>query len=288
MHRKITIMIQSDRPRCHPRQRTATATTGKKAMPKLMPETLTALFLASTLGACAWLPPTSNEDSTASLEAADTAYVDYWQTRDPSDYRQRAAGAANSQPVTPSQDVVVARQPTPSAKVKKNPEPRIVTVIPVQGNNTTPPAKAGTPGKTEAVAIATASPATPIKKAKRTAASARQKSKGKAPIASKDLWGRMRGRLALAEIEHPRITERIDALKRNPGYLNLFVQRARPYLHYIVEHIDRSRLPMDLALVPMVESGFEPTAISPKAAAGLWQIIPTTGQERGLIAGRGL
>ncbi len=256
-------------------------------MPKLIPESLTALFLASSLGACAWLP-TFGTDNAADLEkATDAPYMDYWQTRDPSEYRQRAASTAVSpQPVAPSPDVVVARRSAPPGKVERKPEPRIVAIIPVQGNQATPPAKAGTPGITVAVATPTATPSTPIK-ARRSAAPVPQKSKGKAPVASKDLWGRMRGRLALAELEHPRIVERIDYLKRNPGYLNLFAERARPYLYYIVEHIDRRQLPMDLALVPMVESAFEPTAVSPKEAAGLWQIIPSTGQERGLLLAEG-
>ncbi len=254
-------------------------------MPKLMPKTLTTLFLTSTLGACAWLPPLGADDATDSGKVADTTYVDYWQTRDPSDYRQPATDAANRQPVAPFRDVVVAQRPSPPAKVERTPEPRIVAIIPVQGNGPTQPAKTGTPGKTEAVAVPTATPSTPIK-AKQTAASIR-KGKGKVPVVSKDLWGRMRGRLALADVEHPRIAERIDVLKRNPSYLNLFVQRAQPYLYYIVEHIDRRELPMDLALVPMVESAFEPTAVSPKDAAGLWQIIPTTGQEWGLMLAEG-
>ena len=255
-------------------------------MPRLIPETLIALFLASTLGACAWLPPLGGDDVTDSGKAADPTYVDYWQTRDPADYRQRATSPANLPAVPPSPDVVVARQPALPAKVERKSEPRIVAIIPVQGGRTAKPARAGTPGKIKAAAIPTAAPSTPIK-AKRTAASTRQKNKGKAPVASKDLWGRMRGRLALAEVEHPRIDERIGHLQRNPAYVNLFVQRAQPYLYYIVEHIDRSRLPMDLALVPMVESAFQPTAVSHKDAAGLWQIIPTTGQEWGLILAEG-
>ncbi|MBL8223112.1 MAG: transglycosylase SLT domain-containing protein, partial [Bryobacterales bacterium] len=91
----------------------------------------------------------------------------------------------------------------------------------------------------------------------------------------------------LASVEHPRIDEQIAFLKRNPGYLNLLSQRSRPFLHYIVEQIDRRGLPTDLALVPMVESAFEPTAVSHKAAAGLWQIIPSTGQEHGLLIAEG-
>ncbi|MEZ5599774.1 MAG: lytic transglycosylase domain-containing protein [Candidatus Competibacteraceae bacterium] len=54
-----------------------------------------------------------------------------------------------------------------------------------------------------------------------------------------------------------------------------------------MEQIHRRGLPMDLVFVPMVESAFEPTAVSPKEAAGLWQIIPATGEERGLLIADG-
>ena len=66
-------------------------------MPKSIPATLIALALAFTLGACAWLPPTDPNNVADSQTTTDTVYVDYWQTRDPSDYRQRVAGATNPQ-----------------------------------------------------------------------------------------------------------------------------------------------------------------------------------------------
>ena len=252
-------------------------------MPKRTPETLAALLFTTALGGCAWLPPMDAADATDdSPPAADAVYVDYWQTRDPSEYRQRATRPA----VTPSPDVVVAQRPAPPVQAKNKPEPRIVVTLPASGKPVVQPPSAGAPAK-----IAVATPPKAHKpapsKAKPTTAQARAKSKNKLAPISKDLWGRMRVRLALVDVEHPRITERIDHLKRNPGYLNLFADRAQPYLYYIVEHIDRSRLPMDLALVPMVESAFQPTAFSPKAAAGLWQIIPTTGQEWGLTLAEG-
>lgn len=119
-------------------------------------------------------------------------------------------------------------------------------------------------------------------RAARRAAASNRKGKRRA-VVIKNLWDRVRARPALIEIEHPRIDEQIAYLKRNPGYLNLLAQRSRPFLHYILGEIDQRSLPTDLALLPMVESGFEPTAISTKAAAGLWQIIPSTGQEWGLV-----
>ncbi|HAO31847.1 MAG TPA: lytic transglycosylase, partial [Candidatus Competibacteraceae bacterium] len=52
----------------------------------------------------------------------------------------------------------------------------------------------------------------------------------------------------LASVEHPRIDEQIAILKRNPGYLNLLSHRSRPFLHYLVEQIDRRGLSAALAL----------------------------------------
>jgi membrane-bound lytic murein transglycosylase D len=59
-------------------------------------------------------------------------------------------------------------------------------------------------------------------------------------------------------------------------------ERAEPYLHHIVEEIERRGLPMELALLPIVESAFQPFAYSPGRAAGIWQFIPSTGRHFGL------
>ncbi len=55
-------------------------------------------------------------------------------------------------------------------------------------------------------------------------------------------------------------------------------QRAAPYLHFIVEEIDKRQMPMEMALLPVVESAFNPFAYSPGRAAGIWQFIPSTGK----------
>jgi soluble lytic murein transglycosylase-like protein len=67
-----------------------------------------------------------------------------------------------------------------------------------------------------------------------------------------------------------------------PGYLQQISERARPYLYHIANELSKHGLPMDLALLPIVESAYQPTALSNKAAAGIWQFIPSTGQEYGL------
>jgi len=96
------------------------------------------------------------------------------------------------------------------------------------------------------------------------------------------IWDRMRKRLMLTGIEQERITAEVDKIKRSPGSLSFLSKRAEPFLFYIVDEIERRSLPMDLALVPMVESAFEPAAVSPKQAAGIWQFIPGTATDYGL------
>ncbi len=260
-------------------------------MPKRIPETITALLIASALSACAWQPWIGAQDSpelakAATSAASDSSFVDYWQTRDPAEYRQRTPSAEDRKPVASSQDVVLSGKGKNPGKAEKRPDARISVIIPVQRGRAAEAVERKAPGKIETVA-AKMDPVKTLKTGRSPVVSDRKDKRKSTVVARKDLWGRVRGRLALTDVEHARIEEQIDYLKRNPGYLYLFSQRAKPFLHYLVEQIDRRGLPMDLVMVPMVESAFEPTAVSPKEAAGLWQIIPTTGQERGLLLADG-
>jgi hypothetical protein len=87
-----------------------------------------------------------------------------------------------------------------------------------------------------------------------------------------------------------RINERIDKFiavySRNPDFLNRVAERAHPYLYHIVEALSQYRLPLELALLPIVESAYQPTAESPKNAKGLWQFIPSTGMDYNLVQSR--
>ncbi|MDP2904143.1 MAG: transglycosylase SLT domain-containing protein [Methylovulum sp.] len=76
-----------------------------------------------------------------------------------------------------------------------------------------------------------------------------------------------------------RINKQIDLFSQNPSYLYRVAERARPYLYHIVEGLSKNQLPLELALLPIVESAYQPTALSPKGAAGLWQFIPSTGKD---------
>jgi membrane-bound lytic murein transglycosylase D len=97
-----------------------------------------------------------------------------------------------------------------------------------------------------------------------------------------DLWDRVRAGMKLAHYADPRIDAKAEAFRRDPQYLAKLSQRARPYLHVVIGEIERRGLPAELALLPHVESRYNPGATSPKAAAGMWQFIPSTGRIMGL------
>jgi len=69
---------------------------------------------------------------------------------------------------------------------------------------------------------------------------------------------------------------------KNTHYLHRVLERSQPYLHYIVEEIEKRGLPLELALLPVIESAYRPEATSRSKAAGLWQFIPSTGRFMGL------
>ena len=78
------------------------------------------------------------------------------------------------------------------------------------------------------------------------------------------------------------VDRELDWYVDNADYLNLVLGRSERYLHHIVEALERNGMPLDLALLPIIESAFDPFAYSKGRAAGLWQIIPGTGRELGL------
>lgn len=100
--------------------------------------------------------------------------------------------------------------------------------------------------------------------------------------ASSDLWNRVRAGLALPGYEHQRTQAARRILQRNQNYLDQITARADRYLYQLVEAVEQRQLPMELALLPIVESGLQPFAYSHARAAGLWQFIPSTGRIYGL------
>ena len=97
-----------------------------------------------------------------------------------------------------------------------------------------------------------------------------------------DLIERIRAGFQLPEIDRTAIDIQLGWYSRNPAYLDRVFGRAALYMHYIVGEIERRGMPMELALLPVIESAFEPFAYSKARASGLWQFIPDTGNRFGL------
>lgn len=97
-----------------------------------------------------------------------------------------------------------------------------------------------------------------------------------------DIWQHISQGYGMAVPDHPRLKHEIQWLQAHPNYLLHASERAAPYLHYIVEEADRRNLPLELALLPVIESGFNPKARSRLDAGGLWQFMPPTAEAFGL------
>jgi membrane-bound lytic murein transglycosylase D len=103
-----------------------------------------------------------------------------------------------------------------------------------------------------------------------------------APEPVTDLWQRIRSQLTWQSIHNAQVGKARDRFLAQPDYLPVVAGRAGLYLYYIVEEVERRGLPMEIALLPLVESTLDPFAVSPERAAGLWQIMPATGRHLGL------
>lgn len=98
-----------------------------------------------------------------------------------------------------------------------------------------------------------------------------------------DLWDRVRSGFALdLDIDNPRVAAQRNWYARHQGYLDRVATRAARYLHHIVTEAEKRGVPLELALLPVVESAFDPFAYSHGRAAGPWQFIPSTGTHFGL------
>lgn len=98
-----------------------------------------------------------------------------------------------------------------------------------------------------------------------------------------DLWQRIISAYGLNnEITNPRIQAQLNWYKKHQGYMDRIAKRGERYMYYIAEQIDVRNIPGELALLPIVESAFDPFAYSHGRASGVWQFIPSTGRDFGL------
>ncbi len=93
-----------------------------------------------------------------------------------------------------------------------------------------------------------------------------------------DLWERIQRGFAMPNLESDLVNEREQWYNTRPDYVLRMTERSRKYLFYIVEELERRNMPTELALLPFIESAFNPQALSSAKASGMWQFMPATGK----------
>jgi membrane-bound lytic murein transglycosylase D len=158
----------------------------------------------------------------------------------------------------------LARAPAdgPAARAPAAADPRTATPA---------PAPAG-------IAEAAPAPAGPAPAAPAAAVAAPNAVPARPADAHRDIWQRLRAGFAMPDLPTPLVQEKERFYLSQPEALNRMFARGGRYLHFIVEEVEKRGMPTELALLPFVESAMNPVALSPAAAAGLWQFIPATGR----------
>jgi membrane-bound lytic murein transglycosylase D len=93
-----------------------------------------------------------------------------------------------------------------------------------------------------------------------------------------DIWDRIRRGFAMPDLDNDLVRNREQWYASRPDYMLRMTERSRPYMFHIVEELERRKMPTELALLPFIESAFNPQAVSSAKAAGMWQFMPATGK----------
>lgn len=97
-----------------------------------------------------------------------------------------------------------------------------------------------------------------------------------------DIWARIRNGFAMRELDSPLIAKHEQWYANRPEYVARMTERAQRYLYFIIREVERRGMPSEIALLPMIESAYNPVAYSSSRASGIWQFIPSTGKHFGL------
>ncbi|MEN8206822.1 MAG: transglycosylase SLT domain-containing protein [Pseudomonadota bacterium] len=97
-----------------------------------------------------------------------------------------------------------------------------------------------------------------------------------------DIWERLRAGFKLPPQLTPSVQAHVDNYRSHSRHIENSLQRGEPYLFYILSRVEERGLPAELALLPVIESAFDPFARSPAGAAGIWQFMPVTAKQLGL------
>ena len=101
-------------------------------------------------------------------------------------------------------------------------------------------------------------------------------------LPDEDVWQRIRGGFAMKPLNNRLIQRHEKWYASHPEYVLRMSERANRYLYYIVEEVERRGMPSEIALLPIIESAFNPGANSVASASGIWQFIPSTGKHFGM------
>jgi membrane-bound lytic murein transglycosylase D len=97
--------------------------------------------------------------------------------------------------------------------------------------------------------------------------------------ARKDLWGRVRAGFGMPTLDNALVREHEQWYSSRPDYVKRMTERGSRYLFHVVEELERRNMPTELALLPFIESAFNPQAMSSARASGMWQFMPMTGKD---------
>ncbi|RFP16079.1 MULTISPECIES: transglycosylase SLT domain-containing protein [unclassified Duganella] len=98
----------------------------------------------------------------------------------------------------------------------------------------------------------------------------------------KDVWGRIRSGYAIPDISNELVAKHVNWYAARPDYISRTTARASRYLFHVVTELEKRGMPTELALLPFIESAFNPQALSSANAAGMWQFVPGTGRDYNL------
>ena len=235
-----------------------------------------AVYLAA-LAASLTLPNLACADGGLLVPAAATTAVAVPASPRGSPTVQFGGSAPVAAPAAPAH-VIAPQAASPAAAAAPPPAPAAAPAV----ARPAPPDQPA-PAVVESGAIAPAAPAAPQVEVYANGETLGEWQKdAAADSAFPDLWTRIRAGFAMREIDSP-LVQRHEAWYLNrPEYVERMIDRSRRYLFYIVEEVEKRGMPTEIALLPMIESAYNPSANSHMRAAGMWQFIPSTGRRYGL------
>ena len=99
---------------------------------------------------------------------------------------------------------------------------------------------------------------------------------------TQDIWQDIRDKLSFTIPENKRLITQRNWYVRHPAYFERIAKRAEPFIYYIIQELEKNNVPIEMALLPIVESAYDPFAYSHGRASGMWQFVPDTGKRFGM------